>query len=287
MWRDQCVCGYVTKIALIVAGTDRRLHRWSCPEAKVLCTHAARGCAAIITRAGLSEHIQSCPFEAISSYFAMNDARFAAVEERGTELSQTVDALYVELDLVKGELDFARQKIEYLAEMIRHGRVGGSVPRPATDPADSVVGLDLSQTLPVPGDGSGFTTPLNVPFVLPDVLTLHQDPSTPVEPRATPFRTSSPRPWVGLSPIQESGFPTWAGITPRAAADIQARQRPLIRSPNLLGPPTSMRWRRTFGDRVFDQLPPDMPVDQAVRHLMHVSAELAEGMDSMERRNEM
>jgi len=276
-----------SNVLLTAVGTDSRLHGWSCPQARVPCTHAARGCPAVVTRATLSDHTQSCAFDALSSFFAVNDARFAAEEERSKTLAQTVDTLKVELGFVKTELDYARHSIEYLRKMIRDGFIGGLHSLPSSDDsADSVDDHVPNQALSLPVIDHDSNTPIGVPSTLPDVSTPRQDPPALANLHPDPHRASPQRATTGTSPSFDPAFPAWEGITHRAAADIQARERPLIPAADVLGAPP-VRRRRTFADQVFDRLPAGMPVDQAVRRLMRVSAQLAEGMDSMERRNEM
>ncbi|BEI93722.1 uncharacterized protein CcaverHIS019_0601810 [Cutaneotrichosporon cavernicola] len=77
--------------------TMAHVHRWVCTKAPVPCTQSSRGCTAIVPRDELESHLKTCPFEALSSFFKVNDARFATLERRQEELSAENEGLRAQL----------------------------------------------------------------------------------------------------------------------------------------------------------------------------------------------
>lgn len=88
-----------------------QLHKWTCHAVLIACTHAPRGCPAIITRSALASHLASCPFEALGAFFDVNDARLKRMEERQNELSSQVDHLKRELNRTR-QASMQRQAVE-------------------------------------------------------------------------------------------------------------------------------------------------------------------------------
>ncbi|WVR00288.1 hypothetical protein IAU59_007431 [Kwoniella sp. CBS 9459] len=78
-------------------GTNRSTHQWTCPSVRVPCPHLNRGCAAIVSRSSLQQHLDQCPFENLATFFEINDARFKAVEERNELLQAELGVLRADL----------------------------------------------------------------------------------------------------------------------------------------------------------------------------------------------
>lgn len=84
-------------------------HIESCTEREVPCTHSRRGCpwkgrSALLT----SEHIPSCPFEAIKGFFTINDNRFAQLSGDNLLLRQRVETLEHTIKTMRREHDAMR-----------------------------------------------------------------------------------------------------------------------------------------------------------------------------------
>ncbi|KAL7418483.1 hypothetical protein Q5752_006941 [Cryptotrichosporon argae] len=124
--------------------TSPHAHQWTCPAVLVPCVHAARGCSGIVARSDLAAHLESCPFEGLSAYFATVDERFRTMEERVTAVERDNAALRAEVERLERH---ARRPAGSLSERLAEAMsVQRAEPTPAT----------LEDTAP-PADG-GITT---------------------------------------------------------------------------------------------------------------------------------
>lgn len=96
------------------------LHRWICPSAQIPCTHASKGCHAYTTRSSLSTHLESCHFEALSSFFTANDARIQALESTNANMAR-------EMERMKNEIDGMHRYRIYVGEGYGEGLYGSRV----------------------------------------------------------------------------------------------------------------------------------------------------------------
>ncbi|KAL1748734.1 hypothetical protein HDZ31DRAFT_59912 [Schizophyllum fasciatum] len=78
-------------------------------QREVACTHSSRGCPWKGRFASLSsDHIPSCPYEAIKGFFSINDTRFAALTSDNLLLRQRVETLEHTVKSMRHELDAMR-----------------------------------------------------------------------------------------------------------------------------------------------------------------------------------
>ena len=101
-----------------------------------------------------------------------------------------------------------------------------------------------------------------VPLAAPNV-TAHTNTTNP---------GANDEPTLGTNPL-------FSGITHRAAADINAARRVLF------SPPFGSH--QAYADFAFNRLPPGMSPDETINALRRVVVQLAAGLDTMERRNEV
>ncbi|WWC64460.1 uncharacterized protein I303_107070 [Kwoniella dejecticola CBS 10117] len=264
-----------------IIGHDSLHHRWTCPRVRVACPHVTRGCPAIIPRSELQNHLKTCSFEALSAFFEQNDARFRLLEQKN-------ETLQAEVDLLKTELRSSNSGNG------RPPQLWGSRVRP-----HSFIPEDLSPTAPtahwldlappqidVLSEESPSPPTPTVP-VNPSGQTLNNDSETtprltipPAQNRhgqtaSSPTSPVSPRP----SPQTHSAS-AYPGVTARAAADL-AHQRSMVAP--------SFGSHQSYADWTFNRLSShNMPnIEDAIMALRDSVLQLAGGIDTMERRNEV
>ncbi|KAL1717415.1 hypothetical protein EV715DRAFT_203341 [Schizophyllum commune] len=101
--------------------------------AEVPCTHSRRGCPWKGRLASLtSDHIPSCPFEAIKGFFSINDNRFAELSGDNLLLRQRVETLEHTIKTLRRELDAMRAALGpwYRPESALNLRSPGAPRRP-------------------------------------------------------------------------------------------------------------------------------------------------------------
>ncbi|KAK7005644.1 TRAF-type zinc finger protein [Favolaschia claudopus] len=88
---------------------DLASHKPICPEAIVPCPQASNGCGWSGPRVTLtSSHQESCPYEAIKGFFALNNIKFAQVTEENLILRHKIGALESSLQIAKRDLQSAK-----------------------------------------------------------------------------------------------------------------------------------------------------------------------------------
>lgn len=280
-------------------GEEGPLHVWSCPQALVPCTHAFRGCAAIVPRIELDTHVRSCLYTALSGWFEQSDARDLAQEQRASRIEAKVAELGERLIATAQELAQATRTIAILRAVLSGLMEGTDGVEPTAGGARAsaaALGL-LHENSEFAADRAGTMaldrlsldeevpeTRLQIPY---PILVGHRQSRGRAHPRpagdlSTEQRTDT------VSPENSSTSPAWAGITHRAAADIQASSQPpqLLSSPDLLSSSPAHR-PRSFAVDVISSLPIDLPVDAALPAHIESTARLAAEMDRMERRGQM
>ncbi|WWC91595.1 uncharacterized protein L201_006541 [Kwoniella dendrophila CBS 6074] len=256
---------------------DKQHHRWTCPAIRVACPHSNRGCPAIIARNELQDHLSNCPFEALSGFFEQNDARLRLLEQKN-------ETLQAELELMKAEMtnmrvsDTSRLSRSYegasglgsasWSDPIRQPGINmpspAQVPSSTTSPSTPLTNAEHSQTPAITNQSQDTTPRLAIPTL---------QPSIPIS------NTSSP-----ISPLSSSSTrytdALYSGITARAAADL-SHQRSLVA--------LSFASHQSYADWAFNRLSSHnmLNVEDAVQALRSSIIQLAGGMDTMERRNEV
>lgn len=86
-------------------GADAHIHKWRCPHVRIPCPHSARGCSSIIPRSDLEAHLSTCPFEAFSGFFEMNDARLKSLTFRAERLEEELDRMREHLKRMEGNVE--------------------------------------------------------------------------------------------------------------------------------------------------------------------------------------
>nr|XP_019044268.1 hypothetical protein I302_07552 [Kwoniella bestiolae CBS 10118]OCF23198.1 hypothetical protein I302_07552 [Kwoniella bestiolae CBS 10118] len=262
-----------------ILGSNKNTHQWTCPQVRVSCPHTPRGCPGIIPRSDLQTHLNACPFEALSTFFEQNDARFRLLEQKNETLQAEVDLLKAELSSTRRN-DTRQPGLGYQGLWGIRGNAGlnHSTSQPnfsiTTDPP----------TLSIPQDSDvTMTTNQNSPST-PLAQTRGLQPLSPNNTDTTP-RLSIPVPQLqsGYSPISSSpqySDSTYQGITARAAADL-AHHRSMVAP--------SFGSHQSYADWAFNRLSSNnMPsVEDAIHALRASVLQLAGGMDTMERRNEV
>ena len=97
VWGDRWALQWTITSQPLTPASDRKQHAWACPRAKIPCTHARRGCAAIIPRADLSSHLRNCIYEQLVPYFAKQEAEVARINERAEHIQQEFRALQAQV----------------------------------------------------------------------------------------------------------------------------------------------------------------------------------------------
>ena len=279
-------------------GEEGRLHAWSCPQALVPCTHAFRGCAAIVPRIELDTHVRSCLYTALSGWFEQSDARDLAQEQRTSRIEAKVAELGERLIATAQELAQATRTIAILRAVLSGLMEGTDGVEPTAGGARAsaaALGL-LHENSEFAADRAGTMAldRLSLDEEVPETW-LQIPPPISVGYRQSRGRSHS-RPTGdseaertdAVSPENSPTSPAWAGITHRAAADIQASSQPpqLLSSPDLLSSSPAHQ-PRSFAVDVISSLPIDLPVDAALPALIESTARLAAEMDRMERRGQM
>ncbi|KAJ7188085.1 hypothetical protein C8R46DRAFT_1183731 [Mycena filopes] len=110
-------------------------HNIICPEAIVPCPQESNGCAWTGPRSTLASlHTQSCPYEAIKGFFAVNATKLERITEENLLLRHKVDTLEGHLQSTKRELQSAKTA---LGPWYRSDGVYAYSGRPSSDlPAD-------------------------------------------------------------------------------------------------------------------------------------------------------
>ncbi|EJD02897.1 uncharacterized protein FOMMEDRAFT_168016 [Fomitiporia mediterranea MF3/22] len=86
-------------------------HTATCPEVLVACMHSAHGCPWNGRRRCLPEHLQSCSYEAIKGFFAVNDTLLSALRDENTVLRQNLNNAETSIHVLRRELAIARRAL--------------------------------------------------------------------------------------------------------------------------------------------------------------------------------
>ncbi|OXG29375.1 E3 ubiquitin-protein ligase NRDP1 [Cryptococcus neoformans Bt15] len=229
-------------------GPDAHMHKWQCPLVRIPCLHSTRGCSSIIPRSDLQAHLSICPFEAFSGFFEMNDARLKSLISRAESLEEELEHMREHLKRMEGNVEAMGNMRRETSDGWRWREVGR-------------MGL---------GD-----TP-------PSVTPNHSDPQTPPTiysspPTPTPFHPSPP-------PVISSTSPN-ISILPSGGArpDLAPHHHRSIVAP-------SFGSHQSYADWTFSRLSGNagnVGWEEVINGLRTVVIQLASGLDSMERRNEV
>ncbi|WVQ73093.1 hypothetical protein IAR50_002656 [Cryptococcus sp. DSM 104548] len=233
-------------------GSDSHMHKWRCTQVLVACPHSNRGCSSIVPRASVESHLATCPFEAFSDFFDMNETRFKKLESK-------VDSLQSELESMRNHLRRVEGDVEVVSRVRRTSGGGLSWPAPQVEPMSVLStapesGSPRPETLPLPPSPSPITPTLSNPT---------PGPATP-----TPAARNPP-------PL------SFRSSLPNARPDL-THQR------SLTAP--SFGSHQSYADWAFNRLGGSNTGggwDEVLNALRGVVVQLAAGMDSMERRNEV
>ncbi|ADV24027.1 conserved hypothetical protein [Cryptococcus gattii WM276] len=86
-------------------GADAHTHKWRCPQVCIPCPHSGKGCSSIIPRSDLQAHLSTCPFEAFSGFFEMNDARLKSLTSRAERLEEELESMREHLKRMEGNVE--------------------------------------------------------------------------------------------------------------------------------------------------------------------------------------
>lgn len=86
-------------------GADAHTHKWRCPHVRIPCPHSARGRSSIIPRSDLQAHLSTCPFEAFSGFFEMNDARLNSLTSRAERLEEELERMREHMKRMEGNVE--------------------------------------------------------------------------------------------------------------------------------------------------------------------------------------
>lgn len=239
---------YFNRSPLTTVTAKAHVHRWVCPKALVPCMHSARGCAAIVPRDELEAHLKACTFEALGPFFAVNDARFAALERRHEEVRAENEYLRAQL--------WTLRRFEILPRSLRDGLGSMGGPEAAAQPHSPIVQDSPRSPAPATRDMPSNSLSSNATRMdpAPPPQTLH--PTTLAQP------TSSHASDSFLSPTREQ----------------------LLHIPqSFLSPPP----RLSYADWVLGHLPPPSTYGDGCAALRAALIHLATGLDASERRNEV
>lgn len=224
------------------------MHKWQCPLVRIPCLHSTRGCSSIIPRSDLQAHLSICPFEAFSGFLEMNDARLKSLISRAESLEEELEHMREHLKRMEGNVEAMGNMRRETSDGWRWREVGR-------------MGL---------GD-----TP-------PSITPNHSDPQTPPiiyssPPTPTPFHSSPP-------PVISSTSPN-ISILPAGGArpDLAPHHHRSIVAP-------SFGSHQSYADWTFSRLPGNagnVGWEEVINGLRTLVIQLASGLDSMERRNEV
>ncbi|TYJ58444.1 hypothetical protein B9479_000650 [Cryptococcus floricola] len=238
-------------------GADSHMHKWRCTKVQAPCPHAHRGCSSIIPRADIEAHLTTCPFEAFSEFFDVNETRFKSLEVKVESLQSELESVRSHLRRVEGNVD--------VVSRVRNTS-GGGLPWPAPQ-VDPIVPVPGRQSTTAPDSGSP----------RPEALPLPPSP-TPVTPTLTNPTPGPATPTPARNPQRLS----FGSSLPTTRPDM-THQRSLVAP--------SFGSHQSYADWAFNRLGgSDTGVgswDDVLNALRGVVVQLAAGLDSMERRNEV
>jgi hypothetical protein len=119
---------------MIVPRLLLREHLESCPSTMVNCPSSTHGCSTVVKRCDLPAHTSQCPFQALSSFFALNDARLAVRTRDQERLVSQVERLEAELQVARRETEEARRSLGRFYG--RQGDVFAEIPAPLHSHSD-------------------------------------------------------------------------------------------------------------------------------------------------------
>lgn len=273
------------------------MHRWVCHKVRVPCSHSERGCNVITTRSQLSAHLSQCPFEALSTFFSNNDARFEALEDRVKRASDWNKALSSRVKKLE----------ERNKALVRHVKV-------LTDRLVEVCGDTMTRDVQayLRGDdiaprgiaGHRFESPNRVEDLNTIPPVDRTEPEFLFDARPRPVAASSttnPTAHLGVlghldDAILAALYDDERESEEEGEDDDNASEAgnggapaaaPVNTTPTTRQPPSfGLVPHQSFADYVFTRL--SRGVDQtSLRALRGIVMHLAGGMDDMERRNEM
>lgn len=83
------------------------------------CSQASNGCPWKDQRSLLSKHLETCPFEAIKSFFVLNDARVSAESAMRREADIKVEQLQDDVVSLRRDLDGTKKQLEDARQVSR------------------------------------------------------------------------------------------------------------------------------------------------------------------------
>jgi len=224
-------------------------HNGICSEFVIPCTHVWNGCPWKGRRMLLSTHLTSCPYEAISGFFSVNNSRIAKLTEDNLVLRHKVDTLETLVQTMKQEMQIVKTVLGPWYHADRHYTYNTSPEFPLdTQPTSTSASRPLS-FVQMPGSlpPSPFDTnnPLSsTASTSPDILA----PYFPSESEdMSPFLPSSTRPSLEFiqstarRPMHRSSLSTSQMFSSNARPPIPSSIAPLDLSTTLEGSLVGLR----------------------------------------------
>ena len=86
------------------------MHKASCPDGVIPCTHAPYGCPWTGRRAVLqSTHISTCPYESIKGFFTIHDKKMTSLTQENVQLRHQISVLQGMMAIMQRELDSVKR----------------------------------------------------------------------------------------------------------------------------------------------------------------------------------
>lgn len=150
-------------------GADIHMHKWRCPHVRIPCPYFARGCSSIIPRSDLQAHLSTCPFEAFSEFFEMNDERLKSLTSRAERLEEELERMREHMKPMEGNVEALGHMRGETGDEWRWREAG---PMPLGDTSSLVIPINDNPNSPIPpifssSPSTPTTLPLNQPCLLP------------------------------------------------------------------------------------------------------------------------
>ncbi|KAL7411276.1 hypothetical protein BDY24DRAFT_143448 [Mrakia frigida] len=289
-------------------------HAGACLLAPASCHQASNGCSWKGQRSLLPTHLETCPFDVLRSFFAINDARLTAesamrreTDLKVAQLQEDVGTLTRELEGTKKQLEEAKEEVASLKNSLLTSLGPYAVSPSPSSPSPAAADFFLQPQSQPP---TSFSSTLRLPFVrrrsLPSSHYLTFDPTIPpsddpqsIRPlpsvlSAAPPQRMRPLPTPAQSPPgpipgQQQTFFDLHRLPPQNAQFLRDALPP---SPT--GSPRSQQHQQSLSSTTEEgsptrrpTRPPAAPIEANFLALVDTISDVVRAMDSLERKSDL
>ncbi|KAI0043801.1 hypothetical protein FA95DRAFT_1562945 [Auriscalpium vulgare] len=187
-------------------------HALACPAAHAACPHASHGCPWTGARRTLDAHVSACTYEVLKGFFAVSDARAAALEEQNAALRARMEAAEGQASVMRCELEVVKS---VLGPWYWAGTQDGAVEEAASNaspaPASPLAQSSPVDALPEGGAPASSSLPRIVPDAFPNLASYFPQ-LPPAVPASSPSHAHphsySQRPTPSLPSASHSAAPS-------------------------------------------------------------------------------